>query len=153
MKIELNISKKHLYILTALVIVFAGLIFVLAAVDKTKGWHSSNDVEVTIGTTAYSLQDAISQGKIGGENFMDKIQTGIIGTCASGSATSSGTVNFPVAFSAIPIIILSVSEEGSNSGCTSARITARSASSFSWNSWVGSSGVACDCIYWMAIEP
>jgi uncharacterized delta-60 repeat protein len=83
-----------------------------------------------------------------------KIQHGIIGTCSSdGSAGSSGVVNFPYAFSNIPLIFLTPSEEFNNSGCNTVRINSRSTTGFSWSSWSGTTQTACDCIYWMAIEP
>jgi uncharacterized delta-60 repeat protein len=83
-----------------------------------------------------------------------KIQHGIIGTCSSdGSAGSSGVVNFPYAFSSIPLIFFMPSEEFNNSGCNTVRINSRSTTGFSWSSWSGTTQTACDCIYWMAIEP
>jgi uncharacterized delta-60 repeat protein len=83
-----------------------------------------------------------------------KIQHGIIGTCSSdGSAGSSGVVNFPYAFSNIPLIFFMPSEEFNNSGCNTVRINSRSTTGFSWSSWSGTTQTACDCIYWMAIEP
>ncbi len=83
-----------------------------------------------------------------------KIQHGIIGTCSSdGSAGSSGVVSFPYAFSNIPLIFITPSEEFNNSGCNTVRINSRSTTGFSWSSWSGTTQTACDCIYWMAIEP
>jgi uncharacterized delta-60 repeat protein len=83
-----------------------------------------------------------------------KIQHGIIGTCSSdGSAGSSGVVNFPYAFSSIPLIFFMPSEEFNNSGCNTVRINSRSTTGFSWSSWSGTTLTACDCIYWIAIEP
>jgi uncharacterized delta-60 repeat protein len=83
-----------------------------------------------------------------------KIQHGIIGTCSSdGSAGSSGVVNFPYAFSSIPLIFFMPSEEFNNSGCNTVRINSRSTTGFSWSSWSGTTQTSCDCIYWMAIEP
>jgi uncharacterized delta-60 repeat protein len=83
-----------------------------------------------------------------------KIQHGIIGTCSSdGSAGSSGVVNFPYAFSNIPLIFLTPSEEFNNSGCNTVRINSRSTTGFSWSSWSGTTQTACDCIYWVAVEP
>jgi len=47
MNIELNISKKHLYILTALVIVFAGLIFAVAYGTNNPAvfGHTASEIE------------------------------------------------------------------------------------------------------------
>jgi hypothetical protein len=45
------------------------------------------------------------------------------------------------------------SEEFNNSGCNTVRINSRSTTGFSWSSWSGTTPTACDCIYWIAIEP
>jgi hypothetical protein len=140
---------------------------------------TNNSISPTVSNVCYGSQSPIfeiSSGKINiGYNTLDpkaflniggsvqighggtpirKIQHGIIGTCSSdGSAGSSGVVNFPYAFSSIPLIFLTPSEEFNNSGCNTVRINSRSTTGFSWSSWSGTTQTACDCIYWMAIEP
>jgi uncharacterized delta-60 repeat protein len=140
---------------------------------------TNTSVSPTVSNVCYGSQSPIfeiSSGKINiGYNILDpkaflniggsvqighggtpirKIQHGIIGTCSSdGSAGSSGVVNFPYAFSNIPLILITPSEEFNNSGCNTVRINSRSTTGFSWSSWSGTTQTACDCIYWMAIEP
>jgi uncharacterized delta-60 repeat protein len=139
---------------------------------------TNNSISPTVSNVCYGLSPIfeISSGKINiGYNILDpkaflnisgsvqighggtpirKIQHGIIGTCSSdGSAGSSGVVNFPYAFSNIPLIFFMPSEEFNNSGCNTVRINSRSTTGFSWSSWSGTTQTACDCIYWMAIEP
>jgi uncharacterized delta-60 repeat protein len=140
---------------------------------------TNNSVSPTVSNVCYGSQSPIfeiSSGKINiGYNILDpkaslniggsvqighggtpirKIQHGIIGTCSSdGSAGSSGVVNFPYAFSNIPLIFLTPSEEFNNSGCNTLRINSRSTTGFSWSSWSGTTQTSCDCIYWVAIEP
>jgi uncharacterized delta-60 repeat protein len=139
---------------------------------------TNTSVSPTVSNVCYGLSPIfeISSGKINiGYNTLDpkaflniggsvqighggtpirKIQHGIIGTCSSdGSAGSSGVVNFPYAFSNIPLIFLTPSEEFNNSGCNTVRINSRSTTGFSWSSWSGTTQTACDCIYWVAVEP
>lgn len=80
---------------------------------------------------------------------MGNFQKGVIGSCAASSAGSSGSVTFPTAFAGTPIVQMTVVELD-DSGCTSVRLRAISATGFSWNSWVGGSLAACDCIHWTA---
>lgn len=86
-----------------------------------------------------------------GGTAMTKILTGTHGTCStSGGTPSTGTVNFTSTFTNVPLVFLSVEEQDS-SGCTSARTTARTTSSFSYQAWVGGGASNCDCIHWVAI--
>lgn len=77
------------------------------------------------------------------------IQKGQIGNCTNNSTGTTGSVTFPTAFPGAPIVQLTVVELD-NSGCTSARLLAISATGFSWTSYVGGALTACDCIYWTA---
>lgn len=80
------------------------------------------------------------------------MQRGRIGNCSPGNAGSTGSVTFATPFTAIPIISVTPLELD-NAGCTSVRIIAHSTTGFTWNSFVGGTGSACDCINWTAIEP
>lgn len=67
MKIEVNIEKKYFFSIVAVFILVLAAIGVYAVWDNSKTlWHSSNDVKVTINGQDYSLQEAITNGKLGG---------------------------------------------------------------------------------------
>jgi len=67
MKIELNIEKKYAFGIIATLLILGGIFGVYATWNPAKTmFHSADDVKVNIGGTDYSLQEAISDGKIGG---------------------------------------------------------------------------------------
>ena len=68
MEIKINISKKHLYLITALFIVFVGLILVIATGNTQS--HSSSEVNVSVNGQQMSLQEAIDLNKLKG-NILD----------------------------------------------------------------------------------
>jgi len=77
MKIEVNVEKRYFFVILAVALLMAGIIGVYAVWDVTKTmFHSANDVKVTINGTDYSLQEAITSGKIGGIDHSDCFWTG-----------------------------------------------------------------------------
>jgi len=72
MKFEVNIDKKYFFILLGVLIVIGGIIGVYAVWDTSKTmFHSANDVKVTLSDGDYSLQEAITAGKmVGGSNYV-----------------------------------------------------------------------------------
>lgn len=87
-----------------------------------------------------------------GQPMKSRVEIGIIGNCIlQNNAGSSGNVTFSKPFSNPPIVFLQVDESGSNSGAVTVRIIARSVTGFAWNSWVGGTLAASDCIHWIAI--
>lgn len=66
MKLEVNIEKRYAYILIGLLVLIGGFFVIGAAVDKSVAYHDASSVEVNIGGTTKSLQDAITAGDIGG---------------------------------------------------------------------------------------
>ena len=98
----------------------------------------------------FSAPRSVSADTLNGDVF----QRGTIGTCASsGSAGSSGSVVFPKSYSQTPLVFLTPDESFDNTGCFSARVTARSNGGFSWLSLNGAARFPCDCIHWLAIGP
>lgn len=84
----------------------------------------------------------------------ERLLSGTIGTCLSdGNAGSVGSVSFAESYASPPRIFLTVDESFNNVGCTSARLTDRSVSGFSWKAFVGGGEAVCDCIHWLAIGP
>jgi hypothetical protein len=80
------------------------------------------------------------------------LEWGLVGNTANGSAGSSGSVVFPIAFpNALLAVIPSVSEEKDNTGATSVRTFAASTTEFSWNSWAGGTAYTADGVRWFAI--
>jgi len=61
---EINLKKKYIYTIIGLLVLLIGIFIVNAAVDvdKTKAWHSANDVLVSVGDFEGSLQQAIDGG-------------------------------------------------------------------------------------------
>jgi hypothetical protein len=105
----------------------------------------SGTIETTSGGVKYP--DGTVQTTAAGSGM--QMKKGTIGSCAPGSSGSSGSVTFPDAFPGAPIVQLTVVELD-NTGCTSARISAISATGFSWVAYVGGTLSGCDCIYWTA---
>lgn len=72
---QINIEKRHVFIISAILVLLAGIIIVIAvapAWDTTKTvYHSASDVKVTIAGDDYSLQDAIDEGMLGGSSSMN----------------------------------------------------------------------------------
>ena len=70
MKIEVNVRKKYFLTILATILVLAGGIVVWAynsnPAEPAKFGHTANEVHVTVGGQTLGLQDAITQGKIGG---------------------------------------------------------------------------------------
>jgi len=62
MKIEININKKHLYLIIGLVVVFSALIVVLATNNRQS--HPADEVMVTIDKVEKTLQEAINNGEL-----------------------------------------------------------------------------------------
>ena len=88
--------------------------------------------------------------QVGGGSVLGKIQVGQIGDGSNNSAGYSGTVTFSTPFSSPPMVFLQ-NCEFNNAGTTSARIIALSATSFTWNSFMGATLYSADQIFWMAI--
>jgi len=85
-----------------------------------------------------------------GGTVITKILQGYIGTGAPNSVPSSGNITFPSAFSSTPKVFLQV-EDLDGAGATSVRISAVSATGFSWQAWVGGTLTPADRISWLAI--
>jgi hypothetical protein len=85
---------------------------------------------------------------------ISKMQFGSVGNGTSGSAGSTGTVNFPTSFPVTPIIFLNVQRPdiGSTSA-THAFVTSVSGSSFSWQGAFGTDPGAVNRLSWVAIGP
>ena len=70
MKLEVNISKRYVFAIIALLVVFGVVLGAYAynsnPANPSLFGHSANEVEVNIGGTNYGLQDAITGGRIGG---------------------------------------------------------------------------------------
>ncbi|GAB4182142.1 MAG: hypothetical protein Tsb002_02990 [Wenzhouxiangellaceae bacterium] len=95
---------------------------------------------------------SISTNKVDGDVF----QRGTIGNCdIAGSTGVNGSVVFNQKFETTPIVFLTADESLDQFGCTSARVSARSPSGFSYQAFHavngGSDFIACDCIHWLAI--
>lgn len=96
MKFEINIKKNYFFSVLAVVLIFGVVIGVYAfspsgSFTKTKSQatalgHSSDEIVVNIGGVDYTLQDAISQGKL------SALSSGSI-TCSSGQAIQSISSN------------------------------------------------------------
>lgn len=85
----------------------------------------------------------------------DLFQRGTIGDCnAPGSVPVTGSFNFPVVFSAAPILFLSGDESGDQGGCFAEAIYGRSETGFTWVA-INADGMisTCDCLHWLAIGP
>lgn len=93
MKIEVNLKKKYFFSLLTVLIVLSGALIVYAynssPADASKFGHSANELEVNIGGTNYTLQQAISQGLIGGSAITPSFYTG---TLSSGTATNTKNI-------------------------------------------------------------
>ena len=63
MEIKINIEKKHLYILSLLVILIGGMLFVRGA-SSTFG-HSAGDVYLNVNGVEKSLQEFVDDSSIG----------------------------------------------------------------------------------------
>ena len=57
-------KKRYLYIITGLLILFAGVSIINAAVNKTKDWHLADNILITVGDFEGSLQQAIDGGHL-----------------------------------------------------------------------------------------
>ena len=68
--LKVNIQKKDLWLLSAIVVFMVGVGFVVATATEWKVskamFHNSEDVKVTIDDLNYSLQEALDEGLIGG---------------------------------------------------------------------------------------
>lgn len=130
------------------------------------GFVMRGNGNVGIGTTAPGQKLTVSgvvQSTSGGFRFPDgttqttaaisgQMQRGRIGNCSASNAGSTGSVTFATAFSATPIISLTPVELD-DTGCTSVRVIAHSATGFTWKAFTGGTVTACDCINWTALEP
>jgi len=76
---------------------------------------------------------------------------GYIGDGTAGSAGNGGDVVFSTAFNTLFNVSLTVDESVDGSGATASRVSAKSASGFSYQCYVGSSGTAADGVFWTAI--
>lgn len=119
----------------------------IGVANPTQKLTVAGTIESTSGGIKFPDGTTQTTASLGGQ-----MQRGRIGTCTNNSTGTTGSVTFATAFSAIPIISVSPIELD-NSGCTSVRIIAHSTTGFSWNSYVGGTLQACDCINWTAIEP
>jgi ABC-type enterochelin transport system substrate-binding protein len=61
MRIVITMQKSHFIAAVALLALLSAVI-VLAAVDKTRAWHSGDAVEVSVNGTVKSLQQALDDG-------------------------------------------------------------------------------------------
>ena len=68
MKFEINVEKRHLYILSVLVVLIGGVLFVKGA--NGNFGHDANDVYVMYGEEEKSLQEAIDGGYVAGSVFI-----------------------------------------------------------------------------------
>ena len=50
MKVNFEIQKKHLFVLTALVVLIAG-VFLVRSYDSAQGWHSASQIDFSAGIT------------------------------------------------------------------------------------------------------
>jgi len=62
--IKINVSNKVAYTLIVILAVLTLTLGVYAVWSPTPSWHSGNEVKVNVGGTDYSLQEAITTGKI-----------------------------------------------------------------------------------------
>jgi hypothetical protein len=95
MKIEVNLRKKYFFSLLTILVIISGL-FAVYGYNRSSGdpatmGHTSNELEVNISGTIYTLQDAINQGKLTGSastiSFYDAGP-------ASGTETISNNLGF-----------------------------------------------------------
>jgi hypothetical protein len=63
MEIKINIEKKHLYILSLLVILIGGMLFVKGA--SSNFGHSASDVYVNVNGVEKSLQELVDDNSMG----------------------------------------------------------------------------------------
>ncbi len=63
MEIKINVRKKHVYILSVLMVLIGSILFVQGQLSSNYG-HSSNDVYVTVGGAEKNLQVAIDDGSL-----------------------------------------------------------------------------------------
>ena len=90
-KININIQKKDLWLISAIFVFLVGVGLVIGAWDTGKTmFHNSEDVKVTIDSLDYSLQEALDDGLIGGGMSFGSWIT--IGTLAIGG-TETMVVN------------------------------------------------------------
>jgi len=96
LKININLSNRWLYsILAVVIVILAGVaVYAQTVWDTSKTvYHLGSDVKVTIGGTDYDLQEAITNGLIGGggdPNCANPTQCGTIYTTGNIELTSSG---------------------------------------------------------------
>ena len=69
-EIKINLSKRWLYTLIVIgILAIIGVGVYAVAVDKDEAWHDESQVEVIIGSTTKSLQDAIDDGDFASEGI------------------------------------------------------------------------------------
>lgn len=84
MKLEVNISKRVAFAFLTMVFIIAGLIGVMAVwqVPNPAVWHDASNVKVHVGSSDYSLQEAVNGGLIGGsssDSYTTTIYTNTLG--------------------------------------------------------------------------
>tara|TARA_Y100000310_G_C20671809_1_gene810710 strand:- start:1297 stop:1671 length:375 start_codon:yes stop_codon:yes gene_type:complete len=67
MEIKINVRKKHFYLLSLLIVLVGGILFVQGQGGFTFG-HAGDDVSVVIDGAEKNLQDAVDGGDIGSDN-------------------------------------------------------------------------------------
>ncbi len=76
MEIKINVAKKHFYFFSVLVVLVGGILLVQGQGVNNFG-HDSSSIDVDIGGTIYTLQEAVDGGLLGsGSSGSLWIQTG-----------------------------------------------------------------------------
>lgn|SRR3989338_3459948 len=108
MKIELNLEKKYFLGILGAIFILAGIFAVYAQFNlntpftKTKEQavnfgHGADEVVVDVGGVKYTLQDAITQGKLGGVTSISEVIPACTGGgTAIGDVTGCGCGGTPV---------------------------------------------------------
>lgn len=75
MKLEVNIDKKYFLIIIAVIVVAVGIVYVIAygTSNPPVFGHSSGEVDVTIGEMTKTLQQAIDDGDLIGEEVVSGV--------------------------------------------------------------------------------
>ncbi|MEF2175675.1 MAG: hypothetical protein V3575_04335 [Candidatus Absconditabacteria bacterium] len=132
-------------IITMLMIFMVGMKFINA-------WSGNDSLTATNGDTLTAEKWNTLVNKLDG---IKSIQNGTVGNGTAGNAggLNETNVTFPITFSKVPNIILTIDESIDGAGGTGCRIQSKSVSGFSYRCRGLSAGQNIDMLNWIAIEP
>lgn len=112
-------------------------------------WVMTSDGNVGMGTDAPAARlDIAGTARFGGGSIIAGIQKGIVGDYVGKTGTS---VTFPQAFATPPMVQLTVDESDDNLGATGCRVTALSATGFTFWCFAGTADTNAYRVHWLAI--